>query len=172
MVLRFIAQGWVTALRIDRADADAMNLLGTAYLANGKPKDAVDVLRRAVAFVPTGWCEPYAGLTTAYTSLGDAAGAGYAGGMVAFCEGRPDEAKAKLQPLTNGAVAVDAMLGLALIAAAEGDIDTATTLYTKVLEKDPENFSAITGLKGLATSDHGATPAPSAPAASPSAAVK
>ena len=160
------------ALRIDRADADAMNLLGTAYLANGKPKDAVDVLRRAVAFVPTGWCEPYAQLTQAYTAVGDADGTAYAAGMVAFCEGRPDEATAKLQPLTNGAVAVDAMLGLALIAASQGDPATASTFYTKVLEKDPENFSALTGLKGLATSDHGATPGPSAPAASPSAEVK
>jgi Tfp pilus assembly protein PilF len=89
--------------------------------------------------------------------------------MVAFCEGRPDEARTQLQPLTGGALAVDAMLGLALVAASQGDNGTATSLYTKVLEKDPENFSAITGLKGLATSDHGATPAPSAPAASPSA---
>ncbi|MEI8332832.1 MAG: tetratricopeptide repeat protein [Chloroflexota bacterium] len=146
-----------SALQIDRADADAMNLLGTALIATGKPQDAVDILRRAVAFVPTGWCEPYAQLTTAYAALGQADGASYSGGMVSFCEGRPDEARAQLQPLVNGTLAVDAMLGLALIATAEGDDATATTLYGKVLEKDPESFSAITGLKGLATSDTGAT---------------
>jgi tetratricopeptide (TPR) repeat protein len=157
------------ALAIDRTDADAMNLLGTAYLRNGKPADALKSLRRAVAFVPTGWCEPYAQMAQAYTSLGDAAGSAYAGGMVAFCEGRPDEGRAALQPLTGGAFAVDAMLGLAMIAAYQGDTAGATDYFNKVLEKDPENFSAITGLKAIAQTSHGATASPSAPAASPSA---
>jgi tetratricopeptide (TPR) repeat protein len=156
-----------SALQIDRADADAMNLLGTALIATGKPKDAIDVLRRAVAFVPSGWCEPYAQLSTAYTATGDADGTTYANGMVAFCEGRPEEAKTALQPLASSTYAVDAMLGLAMIAAEAGDFSAATSYYTKVLETDPENFNAITGLKGIATSDHGTASSPVPTSASP-----
>ncbi len=82
-----------SAVQIKRTDADALNLLGTALLQAGEPERAITATRQAIALVPIGWCEPYTQLETAYTSLGDTAGAGYAAGMRAFCEGRTDEAK-------------------------------------------------------------------------------
>ena len=89
--------------------------------------------------------------------------------MVAACEKRPAEAKAALQPLVTGAYAVDAMLGLGLIAEDEGDTTTAAAMYAKVLAGDPQNFSAITGLNRLGVV--AASGAPSgAPSSAPSAA--
>jgi tetratricopeptide (TPR) repeat protein len=140
-----------SALAINRSDADAMNLLGSAYVQTGKSAEAVEVLKEAIAFVPTGWCEPYQTLATAYTSLGNADGAAYATGMAAFCANQPDVAVAALTPLATGAMALDATLGLALIAESEGDITTATTMYEKVLVEDPTNFNATAGLQRLGT---------------------
>lgn len=153
------------ALAITRTDADALSLYGTAKLQLGDPKAAVTSLRKAIALVPTGWCDPYAELGKAYTALGDGAGAGYATGMVAACEKRSAEAKAALQPLVTGPYAVDAMLGLGLIAEDEGDSTTATAMYAKVLTSDPKNFSAISGLNRL-----GVVVASGAPSSAPSAA--
>jgi tetratricopeptide (TPR) repeat protein len=159
------------ALAISRTDADAMNLLGAAYVKTGKAEDAVTVLKRAIAFVPTGWCEPYQNLGDAYKALGDADGAAYASGMVSWCGGDAASAKLALAPLTGGTLGIEAMLGLGQIAEMEGDVATATEMYQKVLDKDPSNSNAIFGMQrlGTASSDpHGGTvPAASeAPAAS------
>jgi tetratricopeptide (TPR) repeat protein len=157
------------AIRIIRTDADALNLYATALIQTGDATTAVKALRRAIALVPSGWCDPYAQLAQAYTALKDTAGARYATGMVAFCEKRPDEATAVLQPLVGGPYAVDAALGLGLIAEEQGDGSTATAMYSKVLKSDPQNFGAIAGLNRLgATPDHGGQ-APAAPSVSPSA---
>lgn len=134
------------AVQIKRTDADALNLLGTALLQAGEPQRAVTATRQAIALVPIGWCDPYAQLETAYTSLSDTAGAEYAAGMVAFCQNRPEEAKAKLGALTSGTYAVDALVGLGLVAEVQNDTAGAVDAYSKVLEKDPKNFAAITAL--------------------------
>jgi len=157
------------ALRINRTDADALYLLGTALVRTGDYETAATALRKAVALVPSGWCEPYAALDDAYTGLQDAAGAQYAGGMVAVCEGRPVDAKARLEPLTAGPLAVDALLGLGLLAEGQGDGAGAAAYYDQVLAKDPQNFGAITGLNRLGGSgDAHASPSVAAPSASPS----
>jgi len=161
------------ALAISRTDADAMNLLGAAYVKTGKAEDAVTVLKRAIAFVPTGWCEPYQNLADAYKALNNADGAAYASGMVSWCGGDAASAKLALAPLADGDLAVEAMLGLGQIAEMEGDVATATEMYTKVLAKDPQNSNAIFGMQRLGTASgdpHGsAVPAASsAPDASPS----
>ena len=49
------------ALAIKRSDADALYLIGTAYVATGETDKAETALRAAVAFVPIGWSEPYVG---------------------------------------------------------------------------------------------------------------
>ena len=162
------------ALRINQSDADAMNLLGAALVKTGKASDAVSVLKEAVAFVPVGWCDPYQHLAEAYTALGNADGVAYANGMVAFCTAQPDVAVAALTPLTAGPFALDATLGLAMIAEQQGDAATATSMYEKVLAKDPQNTNAVFGMQRLAAaSAHPATSsapgAGGAPAASPSA---
>ncbi len=160
------------ALAINRTDADAMNLLGQALVATGKAKDAIPVLQKAIALVPTGWCDPYQTLASAYTSLGDADGIGYANAMIASCSGDLETAKAGLAKLTGGALAIPALLGLGQIAEEQGDVAAATEAYQEVLAKDPQNSNAIFGMQriGAASGDpHGAVPATSqAPDASPS----
>ncbi|MGE5156487.1 MAG: tetratricopeptide repeat protein [Betaproteobacteria bacterium] len=143
------------ALRINRTDADALTLMGTALLATGDANNAVDVLRRAIALVPSGWSEPYAQLAKAYTTLGDEAGATYAAAMVALCEKRYVEAEAQLKPLVDGAYSRDALIGLGLLAEATGDVQAGVTYYSRVYAADPTDFDAITGLNRL-----GASPAP------------
>jgi tetratricopeptide (TPR) repeat protein len=154
------------AVAINGTDADALYKLGAALTATGDPKLAVDVIRLAVSLVPTGWCEPYGGLADAYTALKDTAGAGYANGMVAMCQGDLAGARTQLTAATSGTYALDAYVGLGLLAEGQGDASAAGAAYRQALEKDPKNFAAITGLGRVSASESAAP----APAASPSAA--
>ncbi len=140
------------ALKINRTDADALNLMGTALLGIGDTTNAVDVLRRAIALVPSGWCEPYAQLAKAYATLGDAVGAQYANGMVALCGKRLAEAEQQLKPLVDGAYGRDALIGLGLTAEAEGNVEAAITYYTRVFAANSTDFDAVTGLNRLGAS--------------------
>ena len=137
------------ALKINGTDADALYSFGTALIQTGDPTKAVAALRQSVAFVPTGWCDPYHGLVDGYTALKDATGTQWATGMVAMCEKRYDDATAALQPLTAGPMKVDALLGLALVAVQRGNGTDAASLYREVLAIDPTNTSASIGLGQL-----------------------
>ena len=66
--------------------------------------------------------------------------------MLALCQERPDDAKAKLAPLTTGSYAVDALVGLGLVAEVQNDTVAAQDAYTRALAVDPTNFGAVTGL--------------------------
>lgn len=157
------------ALKINGADADALYRYGMAKIGVGDAKTGVTALRRAVMFVPTGWCEPYAGLVTGYTALGDTAGSTYAGGMAAFCAGRLDEASTTLTGLTSGPMKVDAFIGLALVSATQGDPARAAGFYQQALAVDPSNASALIGLGQLGGAGaHASVPAVSQPTAAPS----
>jgi tetratricopeptide (TPR) repeat protein len=137
------------ALKINRTDADALNLLGTALLGTGDTENAIKALRSAIALVPVGWCEPYAQLGAAYAAAGTSAGAQYGSGMVALCEQRIAEAEQLLTPLVEGPFATDALIGLGLAAEERGDQAAATDFYARVYAADPTNFNAIAGLNRL-----------------------
>jgi tetratricopeptide (TPR) repeat protein len=150
------------AVRIKRTDADALHLLGTALLKVGEPERAITSTRQAIALVPIGWCDPYAQLQQAYVAASDTAGAQYAGGMVALCQDRPDDARAALGSLASGPYAVDALIGLGLLAETQNDTAAATDAYTKALDRDPNNFAATTGLARVGESpSNGPTTSPS-----------
>ena len=137
------------AVKIEPTDADAWYLLGTANLKVGAPELAVKALKRALEFVPTGWCEPYTELSKVYTTLKRTPEAQYANAMVDFCQNRPADAKRRLQTLTAGPIAVDAMLGLGMIAERTSDRQGAIIWYQKILAIDPLNFNANMGLSRL-----------------------
>jgi tetratricopeptide (TPR) repeat protein len=141
------------ALRIDDGDADALYLLGTALIQTGDAGNGVAALRRAVQFVPSGWCEPYQGLVNGYTALGNADGISYATAMVGLCQGRLDEARQGLQALTTGTMKIDALLGLALVEIESGDAAQAAATYRQILVIDPGNTSAQIGLSQLGWAD-------------------
>ena len=138
-----------TALAIEPTDADAWYLLGVSRLKTGDARAAVDALRQALLFVPTGWCEPYTQLGGAYAKLGDVPRAEYAGAMLDLCMKRPAEAKRRLEALTGGPVAVEAMLGLGLVAETASGRTEAIGWYQKVLAVDATNISAMSALSRL-----------------------
>jgi tetratricopeptide (TPR) repeat protein len=134
------------ALKIDGTDADALDLIGQSLTAIGDYPSAVQALRKAVNFVPVGWCDPYAHLGQAYEGLGDAGGVAYATGMVAVCEGRLADGERTLQPLIGGSHSRDALIGLGLAAELRGDNAAAAGFYQRVLAVIPDDFAAQTGL--------------------------
>jgi tetratricopeptide (TPR) repeat protein len=151
------------AVSIKRADADSWNLLGTALVEVGQPEQAVAALQQAVAFVPLGWVEPYVTMAEAYTALGQPARAEWANAMADLSAGKPDEARTRLLAITEGETALDAAIGLALIAETEGDGPTATEWYTKALAIDPENAAARLGLGRVSGPAASTAPLPELP---------
>lgn len=145
------------ALKIVRSDSDALYLMGVARLKDGSPQLAVDALKQALLFVPTGWCEPYSQLTLAYGKLGNAPQATYAGAMADFCHKKPADAKRQLKTLIKGPVAVNAMLGLGLIAETGSSNAEAVSWYKQVLTVDRTNFAAISAVSRLGVGPTGSS---------------
>lgn len=135
----------LAALRIKRSDADALYLLGSAYVGAGEPEQAIEPLRKATAFVPIGWAEPYTTLAQAFTAAGEADEATWAGAMAALAVGDADTAEARLLAIRDGAAAVDAAVGLGLVAETRGDFARAREWYGRALELDPKSSAALLG---------------------------
>lgn len=134
------------ALRIKRSDADALNLIGAAYLGVGDTKGAIEALRRATAFVPVGWADPYLTLEQAYVAAGQPAQAEWAGAMAALAAGDPATAETRLLAIGDGPAAVDASVGLGLVRESRGDLAGAAESYRRALALEPDNVAARLGL--------------------------
>jgi tetratricopeptide (TPR) repeat protein len=134
------------ALVIKRADADILYLIGTAYSATGQTDKAVTALRRAVAFVPIGWADPYAALAETYTKAGKLNLASWAGAMADLVGGKTDLAESQLKTIASTDAAVDAAIGLGLLYETKGDLAIAATWYGTALAMDPQNSAASLGL--------------------------
>jgi tetratricopeptide (TPR) repeat protein len=130
------------ALAIQRSDADAMFLLGKAYLATGQVDDAITELRAAVVFVPVGWSAPYEAMAEAFTTQGRADLASWATAMAKLNAGSTDGVEAQLKALADTEAAVDAAVGLGLLYETRGDNAAAIDSYTKALSLDPGNNAA------------------------------
>ncbi len=154
------------SLAADSSDADSWYLLGTVQTKAGDPTSAVASINRAVAFVPTGWCDPYKALVDAYTALKQPEMTSYASAMSQFCSGAPDAAIDELSALTGGAAKVPSMLALGLIFETRSDHATAQGWYEKALKADPANETAKTALGRLSggTTAAAASAAPQAKA--------
>jgi len=143
------------ALKIEPTDADAWYLMGTAAVEAGAYDKAVHALQQAVLFVPSGWCAPYNELVDAYRDRHLGPQTEYAGAMVELCEKKPAAASRRLERLTAGPVAVDAMVGLGMADEEESRRADAAHWYKKVLAADPGNFFARGGLGRLGVSAKG-----------------
>jgi tetratricopeptide (TPR) repeat protein len=150
------ANDWTTAggelkvaLGIDKTDSDAWFLVGQVALHNTAPQSAVYAFNKALSFVPTGWCDPYVGLATAYQKLSDQAHLSYVNALNDLCHMRIATGTSELTNLTTGPVAVEAMLQLGALAQSQSDPAVATIWYKKVLAKDPSNASALAALSRL-----------------------
>jgi len=150
-----------SALVIDRTDADAWFSLGEAQSRAGDYKTAAEAYTTALTFIPAGWCDPYAGLQTAYSKLGDNEGVTFAKGMEAICKGSGSDGVQELTGLTaKGKYQLPALLGLGLAAEHDGNPSQAIEYYTKAAQLDPTNVAARTALARLGA----ASAAPSASA--------
>jgi tetratricopeptide (TPR) repeat protein len=134
------------ALAIKRSDADALYLVGTAYVATGQMDKAETALRAAVAFVPIGWSEPYTALAQGFTKASKAVMAEWAGAMADLASGKPDLAEPRLLAIADSDAAVDVAIGLGLLYETKGDTAAAATWYGKALAKSPDNAAARLGL--------------------------
>jgi tetratricopeptide (TPR) repeat protein len=141
------------ALAIKRTDADAMNLLGAAYVVAGSPDKAFEPLRRAILFVPTGWPDPYRALADAYTATGETEQAEWAAAMAeamtALAPGGSGDIAgpaARLEAIADGKAGLDARIGLGLLAETSGDTGPAADWYRRALELDAESKAAQLGL--------------------------
>jgi tetratricopeptide (TPR) repeat protein len=160
------------AARIKRSDADTLNLLGAAYLAAGEHEKAVDTTRKAIAFVPLGWSEPYETLAAAYEKLGQADSAEWAAAMAEISSGQVDEAKTRLLALADGPLALDAAIGLGIAFESQNELTSAAEWYGKALAIDPENAAAKLGFERTANTvtDPNSIPGhPTTPTPAPSA---
>ncbi len=137
------------ALAIEPVDADAWYVLGTAAAETGADETAVKAFQRAVLYVPLGWCEPYEQLEKVYAAQRRRPQSEYAGAMVELCQKRPAEAARRLEALTSGPVAIEAMLGLGEAAELQSQRASAARWYQKVIAADPENFDARADLTRL-----------------------
>lgn len=157
------------ALVINRTDADTLHSLGRAYLAEGQADKAVDTVRQAIEFVPIGWCDPYATLAHAYTSLGRVDAATVASSMAAFCRNEPADVRPTLEGLVGGPAGLDARVALGLIAEVGGDTTAAADWYGRAVALDPNDFTAtnglsrVTGAPPASSLTPGSTPAPAVP---------
>jgi tetratricopeptide (TPR) repeat protein len=152
------------AVRIKRSDADSLNALGAAYLQAGKPEKAIEAAKKAVAFVPLGWSEPYTTLAAAYGAVGNAPLAEWASAMAEFAGGEVEKAKTRLLAIVDGPAGLDAAIGLGVIHEAQNEPAAAAEWYRKALAIDPENAAAGLGYERVAgpESEASASPAPSA----------
>ncbi len=153
------------ALQIQRTDADALNLLGVAYVGANQPEKALEPLRAAIALVPVGWAQPYKTLASAYTKLGKAELASWANAMALLESGDPSGAEAELLKLVSGPAAAEATTSLGLLKEVAGDTAAAADWYRKALALDASNVPAQMGLKrvsGVPTPAASVAPSPSA----------
>jgi tetratricopeptide (TPR) repeat protein len=157
------------ALAISSADADVLDLLGAAYVKTGDTTKAIAALKKAIAFVPYGWADPYVTLADAYAKAGDTAHAGWANAMADLSDGNGTAAETQLKELASGPAALDAAIGLGVLYETRGDTASASQWYSKALAIDPNDQAAKLGLtrvSPLASADFhaGVSPAPATPA--------
>ena len=135
------------ALAIKRSDADALYLIGTAYVATGETDKAEIALRAAVAFVPIGWSEPYTAMAEAFTKAGRTAMA-----AVGRRDGRPCRRTSRTSPnrassrSSTGTPRSTPAIGLGLLFETKGDTASAAEWYGRPWRSGPENAAARIGL--------------------------
>lgn len=153
------------AVTIDAGDADAWYALGNARGATQDHAGAIQAYTEALAFVPTGWCEPYRGLATSYGAVNDREGKTYADAMSRVCAGGGLAEAKPLEQLVDGKLGVVAMLGLGAAAENDHEFAVAADWYRKVLKREPGNLAAKGGLgRSAAVTAPSGRPSPSSSA--------
>jgi tetratricopeptide (TPR) repeat protein len=143
------ADAYAKAVKIDPGDADAWYELGNKSLKLKQYDTALSSFDRAVAFVPTGWCEPYDGMSKAFAGLGNTDGTTYASAMVRICNGGGLDSAEPLKGLVNSKYVVGALYGLGLAAENENNTTAAIDYYQQLLSADRTNIAALSAINRL-----------------------
>ncbi len=132
------------ALAIRRSDADALYLIGTAYVATGATDKAEAALRAAVAYVPIGWSEPYAALAEGFTK---AARPPWPSGPARWRTSPPASrtSPSRASCDRDGEAAVDAAIGLGLLNETRGATARRRRVVRKALAASPANARPASG---------------------------
>ncbi len=142
---------FANAVGVKSTDADAWFRLGRMRNEIKDYKGAAEAFSRALAFVPEGWCDPYAGLKDAYTGAKNAEGEKYASSMVDICGGAGLSAAAPLESLTKGTFKLQAFLGLGLAAEHDKAYAKALSYYKQATAIDPANIIAVNAITRINT---------------------
>lgn len=137
------------ALTIDRTDADAHYMLGSAYQHQGNCDEAVSAYNEALRFVPD-FKEVFQGLAQCYDKTGAKERANYARAMVSYSSAQYDEAIRQLQ----GVVAAmpdfaEAYFGLGMAYEKKGRKELAIGAYENAVRAKPDFILAQQRLQGL-----------------------
>ena len=144
------AEGFLKkAIGVEQSDSDASYLLGKAFEAEGKYKEAVEVYKNALAFVPD-YIEAYQGLARVYEAQAQPERATYARAMITLFTGQPAEAADRLQAVA-ASVTDDADLfwGLGLAYERSGQQDKAVAAYRQAVTVRSNHLLAHDGLRRL-----------------------
>ncbi len=150
----------LAALANNKTDSDTLDLLGQAYTATGQTANAIEALRAAVSFVPTGWADPYTTLAKAYSNAGQPEEAAWANAMAMLANKQIDQAIASLKGLTSGPAAIDAKIGMGLALELSNDPQGAADWYRQALAARPSDLIAQGGLSRVAPKPSGGESAP------------
>ena len=143
------------ALKVDRTDADARYLLGLTYQVKGDHQLAVREFHEALRYVPD-FAEVYQGLKVSYEALGMRTEAAYAEAMVAFTQGKYEQAAQQLKAVLREAPDYDpAYLGLGLTYEKLGDAEKAVAALQRYLDTHPDSLAARHALGRLGVSVEG-----------------
>lgn len=141
------------ALEIDRTDADAMYLLGSAFAQQGQYQQAIDSYIDAVRFVPD-YAEAYHGMSVCYKELNQLNMMSYAQGMEAFSQRDYNKARQILEQAATQLPDIPAVfLGLSLTYEKLGETKLAQENIHRVLELDPTNISAQNALMRIQSTE-------------------
>jgi tetratricopeptide (TPR) repeat protein len=141
--------GLNSAIEIDRTDADAHTALGAVYQKRGDHANAVLEFQQALRFDPYDGSS-YQGLATSYAALGKPGEAAFARAMVAFANGKPDDAASQLESLTaQSPELTSAYLGLGLAYEKTGKRDQAISALHKYIAANPNDIAANQALSRL-----------------------
>jgi tetratricopeptide (TPR) repeat protein len=137
------------AVLIDGADADAVQMLGAAYVATGNYDEALVYLAKAVRFVPN-FVEAYDQMAIAYDGKGQPNEAKYARAMSLFSRERYSDAAKDLEAVTAALPRFTAaFVGLGQAREKLGQKEAAAAAYNMALSLDPNDFNARGGLVRL-----------------------
>ena len=143
------AEHFSQATALERTDADAWFMLGTAYAEASMLEEAADALGTAVSFVPN-FKEAYELLVGIYEEQGLEGEVLYARGMVAYAEGDLDAAAGKLEDAIGASPALaQAHTGLGLVREIQGRDADAIVAYQQALHLNANDFLARGGMARL-----------------------